>query len=375
MAYQPNEAYSPWTNGFINYRCPFPRTMGENGKEKPLPQKVEELCVLEMCKMYRRLSRMFKWKNLPDTITARYMELLIMTRGYAGIVHLNGKEYCVFGSLGGTPNWEYMPSSFIVTNPFLKLDKNEYNVYGDNKDCVIIPNNSLYMSLNPQLSVHASILTDITLTKRAAYIRYRDPDVFLAHDANAQKNVRDYLYKRENGEVDAILDKNFMFTTEMLGKEVGGRNIITQLLEAEQYQKAAMFNDFGLQLNYNMKRESITSSEAQLGEGALLPDPDDMMEMRQVAVKEWNALWGRNISVEFDSAWRNLRVTIESETAKEAAEVEKTEAEAEAIHSNGEEAEAEAIHSNGEEEETTPEEPNVEHAEEVVEESEDEKTD
>ena len=368
MAYQPNEAYSPWTNGFINYRCPFPRTMGENGKEKPLPQKVEELCVLEMCKMYRRLSRMFKWKNLPDTITARYMELLIMTRGYAGIVHLNGKEYCVFGSLGGTPNWEYMPSSFIVTNPFLKLDKNEYNVYGDNKDCVIIPNNSLYMSLNPQLSVHASILTDITLTKRAAYIRYRDPDVFITHDANAQKNVRDYLYKRENGEVDAILDKNFMFTTEMLGKEVGGRNIITQLLEAEQYQKAAMFNDFGLQLNYNMKRESITSSEAQLGEGALLPDPDDMMEMRQVAVKEWNALWGRNISVEFDSAWRNLRVTIESETAKEAAEVEKTEAEAEVIHSNGEEEETTP-------EETTPDESNVEQAEEIVEESEDEKTD
>src|SRR5699024_7339527 len=155
---------------------------------------------------------------------------------------------------------------------------------------------------------------------------------------------RDYLCKRENGEIDAILDKNFMFTTETLGKEVGGRNIITQLLEAEQYQKAAMFNDFGLQLNYNMKRESITSSEAQLGEGALLPDPDDMMEMRQAAVKEWNALWGRNISVEFDSAWRNLRVNIESEIAKEEAEVEKTKAEADKT-----EVEAETVHSNGEE--------------------------
>ena len=80
-------------------------------------------------------------------------------------------------------------------------------------------------------------------------------------------------------------------------------------------------------MNYNMKRETITSSEAQLGEGSLKPLPDDMMDMRKIACKEANELWNGdlNIEVEFASSWRDLHASIELDLRKKEAETEENE--------------------------------------------------
>ena len=80
-------------------------------------------------------------------------------------------------------------------------------------------------------------------------------------------------------------------------------------------------------MNYNMKRETITSSEAQLGEGSLKPLPDDMMDMRKIACKEANELWGGdlNIEVEFASSWRDLHASIELDLKKKEAEANENE--------------------------------------------------
>ena len=78
-------------------------------------------------------------------------------------------------------------------------------------------------------------------------------------------------------------------------------------------------------MNYNMKRESITSSEAQLGEGALLPKPDDMMDMRKMAVKDIRDVFDETWTVEFSSAWRDLHQSINLEIQLEQAEVHSSE--------------------------------------------------
>lgn len=285
--------------------------------EKDADKRKNRLVRLQMNNMLRRTVNMFKWEGLPDTIPQRVLELYCQTRGFCGIIEVKGKLYCVRGGLGGVPNYNYMPSNFIVSNPYLNLNANSYNIY-ENKNCVIIPNDSLYQGLMPLCSYHAELLAESSLTLRRLTIINRFPNLLIAPDDNTKKDIDDFLKNLENGDVSAVAAKNILKDATSVPLSNTASNIITQTLEMRQYEKAEWFNDIGLQMNYNMKRESITSSEAQLGEGALLPLPDDMLEQRRIAAKEIGDIFGVNITVDFNGAWKDLRdsIAIELEAEK-----------------------------------------------------------
>ena len=71
------------------------------------------------------------------------------------------------------------------------------------------------------------------------------------------------------------------------------------------------YNDLGLNANYNMKRESISASESDLNEDALLPFIDDMLQQRKLLAENVNAKFGTNIKVDLASSWKKIRKEIE----------------------------------------------------------------
>lgn len=283
--------------------------------------------------MILRTSQMFEWggkdwETFSKRIPQRDMELLIQTRGVGGIIYHEDYYYCVVGNVGGKPNWDYMPMQYIVANPYLKLSKS-YNIYdadGVKKDVVIIPNDTLYRGVLPILQFHSEVLTEIYLTKRLIMRNDRMPNLLVAPDNNTKLAIDAYIDDINDGEQSSIFTKSFIRDIMSLPTQQStSHNKMTQVLEMEQYQKAALFNDLGLQMNYNMKRETITSSEAQLGEGALLPLCDDMLLQRKRACEQIKELWGLEITVEFSSAWRDLRKSIETAAKVEESKVQTTE--------------------------------------------------
>ena len=97
-------------------------------------------------------------------------------------------------------------------------------------------------------------------------------------------------------------------------------NTISKLIELQQYYKASMFNDIGLNSNYNMKRETIVSAEIELNADALFPFVDDMLICRQRALEEVNKLFGTDIRVELNSSWEDLADSREVQDVLEEAE-------------------------------------------------------
>ena len=69
--------------------------------------------------------------------------------------------------------------------------------------------------------------------------------------------------------------------------------------------KASWFNELGLNANYNMKREAITSNESQLNDDMLLPLIDDMMNCRKLWIDEVNEMFGTNWSIDWASSWED----------------------------------------------------------------------
>ena len=78
-------------------------------------------------------------------------------------------------------------------------------------------------------------------------------------------------------------------------------------IETKQYLMGSWYNELGLNANYNMKREAINESEADLNEDSLLPFIDDMLEQRKILVKNLNEKFGTNIEVELSSSWKKLK--------------------------------------------------------------------
>lgn len=259
--------------------------------------------------MLNRTQSMFKWNGLPDSIPQRNLELILQCNGCAGFYRYNGNLYAFSGGLGGEPNPYYMPTIYTIANPALKLTVNAEI----DKDCVIVPNDSMYMGLLPLFSRHATSLVENELSIMVALINSRIPALISSDNDGATKSAEKYIQDIRDGKLGIIASQPFFdgIKSQPYGA-TSNTNIITNLIESEQYIKASWYNDLGLNANYNMKRESINSGESQLNDDALLPLVDDMLQCRKNAVEKINSMFDTSISVSLASAWEDNQIELEN---------------------------------------------------------------
>lgn len=252
--------------------------------------------------MFARTQSMFKYNGLPDTIPERMLELYLQTNGNVCIYKYGENVYAFTGGMGGEPDPYYRPTVYTIANPALKISKN----LEIDRECVVIPNDSLYIGLRPMFSRYASAMTETEISINIASINARIIDLISAPDERTRASAEKYLENVKAGKLGIIAENGFLdgVRSQPYGNS-NNVNGITSLIELEQYIKASWYNDLGLNANYNMKRESLNSSESQMNNDALLPLVDDMLKCRKEGVEKVNNMYGLNITVELASAWED----------------------------------------------------------------------
>lgn len=249
----------------------------------------------------RMTNQMFKWKNLPETIPERIIEGYLQMYGQICFAEHEGNYYVFFGNAGGVPNEYYEPTEFIVANPYLNLSK----AYTIGKDCVLMRNDSYYMGLIPIIERYAKQMVENDISILDAQYNMRIQSLIVATNDNARKSAELYMDRVKEGKPSIITAKGL--TDEALSTKpfatAGTSNGISQLIELHQYLKAQLLSEFGINANYNMKRERINTAESELNQDALLPIVDDMLAMRKLACKQINEMFGLDIDVEKNSTW------------------------------------------------------------------------
>lgn len=306
--------------------------------------------------MLIKTNSMFEWEGLPDTIPQEDLEIGIQTHGHMDIIEKDGQYFAVRGYTGGIYNYNYRPKYVIISNPYLLKKSMTYEIfYGDDSElkdpppttqmvndgkCVVINNDPFYMGLLPLCNLYASQYTDNLLTKRIATINMRAMYIGLAGDTDTRDDFNDFFDKLEKGDIKAVLAEGILGghhdNLTMLPFADRGHEVLTDLIEDQQYIKASWLNELGLQANYNMKRESINSNESQLNKDAVLPLVDKMLACRKKACKRVKELFGLDWSVDFSSAWKYTRQTIEQaiDSIDDTSDMKQTE-EQEVDHSDG----------------------------------------
>lgn len=251
--------------------------------------------------MLARTQSMFKYNNLPDTIPQRMLELMLQTNGNVCFAKHEDNLYVFTGGLGGVPDEYYRPTIYTVANPALKLSKN----FEIDKDCIVMLNDSMLIGLLPMFNRYASQLAENDVSLRVADINTRILSFISSSDDVTTESANKYLKDVEDGKLGVIAENELLEGIKVQPNGTSNNSIITSLIEYEQYLKASWYNELGLNANYNMKRESINSQEAQLNDDALLPLIDDMLKCRKQALEKVNEMFDTNITVELSSSWED----------------------------------------------------------------------
>lgn len=250
----------------------------------------------------RRTQQLFKWNGLPETVPSNMLELYLQLYGHCLIIEKDDNLYACFGNWGGRPDPYYIPREYVVANPYLDV----YKTYTIGEDCVLAQNDSLYIGLSSLLSRYTSMMVESDISLRLSLINARASAVISAQDDTTFDSALKFLDDMEKGRLSPITSKAFIESLAVSPYASGGRaEHMTDIIEIIQYLKASLFNDLGLQANYNMKRESINSDEAQLNDDALLPLIDDMLECRKQLCEKVNSHYGVSWSVSYGSAWED----------------------------------------------------------------------
>lgn len=242
---------------------------------------------------------MFEYEGLPDSIPQKELERLLQTTGNVFVTKVDGALYALTGGKGGEPDVYGRATLYTVANPALKLNK----TYDIQKDGVLIENDSNGESLLPLIGRYAVLHTDGLISLNTASILTRITMLISASDDKTKQSADEFLRKIQDGEFSIIGENAFFKGVNMQTAPTTNSVYITQLIELIQYYKASMYNELGLNANYNMKRERLNLGEVSMNVDVLLPYVDNMLKERQNAVEKINEMFDTEISVKLASSW------------------------------------------------------------------------
>ena len=249
--------------------------------------------------MLNRTVNMFKYHNLPDTIPAKELELLLQCHGYAVICKINGELYAVKAGLGGECDVYGNPTQAIVTVPYLNYN----DTLNIDTDCIVMNNDIMQIGLLPMYQKYCTLMNENEITMLLVTVNKRIQNFISANDDSTVQSARKFLQNVFDGKMGVIAEQRLFDSLKIAHTGTQAGMSLTELFEFEQYLKASLFNEIGLSANYNMKRERLTKSEVECNTDNLYPLPDEMLSSRREAIDKINNLFGTDILVEFSSSW------------------------------------------------------------------------
>lgn len=245
---------------------------------------------------YNRLTElsisMFEWKNLPDTIDPRFLELTLFKDGQAVFFKDEVMGYLALQNILG--------GNFDVYR--IPIERRAYAVNGyqkslDNKDSVIIYNNYL----------HTNSMLDVQMFAKRLYNLDRTIDV----NANAQKtpilitcddNERlslENMYMQYDGNTPVIKGVSGLNPNAISVLSTGAPYVADKLyqLKTQIWNEALTY--LGIS-NINItKKERLITDEVTRNQGGTIASRYSRLNARKDACKMINKMFGLNIDVDY----------------------------------------------------------------------------
>ena len=263
--------------------------------------------------MLTRTLQMFEYKGLPETIPQKELERFLQVEGYSFIAKHEGELYAFVGGLGGLQGVYGEPTEIVIANPALQFNK----TMNLKTEGVLFNSDDMQQGLIPLISKYATILNENEITMILSTINKRSNNLISVSDDNTAESAKKYLEKLEAGELGYIMENRLYDSLKNRATSENSSTKLVDLIELQQYIKASLYNELGLNSNFNMKKERLISEEVEINSNSIYPLVDNMLRCRQEAVEKINAMFETSITVEFSSSWAEGEVQDDSIEAVE----------------------------------------------------------
>ena len=261
----------------------FWRSLGKNQKDYVL--YFERLMELALS--------MFEWKNLPDTVDARFLELSLITTGSALFFKDEVMGYlCLRTTLGDPLDVYQIPTKRMA------YAQNGYRYDGDEDNSILIFNNMLHLPDILKLDKYAQILWDLDQTIKVNAHAQKTP-VLIVCDESQRVTMQQLYAKYEGNEPFIFGNKDLLNGSPITTLSTGAPYVCDKLyLLKTQYWNEAM-TLLGIPNTDMEKKERLVSTEAVNQNGATVASRSSRLYERKAACKKINDMFGLNIDVDY----------------------------------------------------------------------------
>lgn len=260
------------------------------------PESKDEIYESIFYNMALKTRDLFTYKNLPNSIPSEYYEAYLQRFGFTSVFEDEDRLVTTFGGFGGLPNEYYIPTEFIVANPYMK----KQGTLKDGEDCIVHKNTSLFSGTYQLNARYAQLLTEIELSMRVGSVNTRIPVVFNASDKDTKESVEAFYTDVGNGKQSIIMSDFLFDTLKSIPFGTTHNNYFTQYIELYQYIQSLWWSEYGIDSVNNMKREALSRSEIGANSQTTKPLIHDMLYSRQKSWEKTNALFGSSVTVELN---------------------------------------------------------------------------
>lgn len=235
---------------------------------------------------------MFDWKNLPETIDARFLELALFNDGMA--VFFKDEVMGYLGlqvMIGGRLDVYRIP---ITRTAFAQ---NGYQMKLDQSNSVIIFNNMLHTNSILDVQEMSKRLYEIQRTIDVNVIQQKTPKIITCTEN--QRLVMKNLYAQYMGNEPFIFGDKNLDLSGIKTFDTTSPYVADKLYELKtQYWNEAL-TYLGISNVNTVKKERMITDEVQRNLGGTIASRYSRLFMRQQACEQINKMFGLNISVDY----------------------------------------------------------------------------
>ncbi len=242
---------------------------------------------------------MFEWKNLPDTVDPRYLELMLFENGSCLFFKDDVLGYLTLASAntGMFDVYRIPTQRFAIAN-------NGYNAQLDNTNSVIIYNNLLHTNSVMDCEMFASDLWDIQRSLIINAKAQKTPALIKCAETERLSAIN--IYKEYDGNSPVILGTkgvdNIGFQVLKTDAPFVANDLYT--LKTQIWNEALTF--LGIS-NINVtKKERMITDEVIRNQGGVIASRYSRLEARRQACKQINDMFGLNIDCDYREDVRQL---------------------------------------------------------------------
>lgn len=235
---------------------------------------------------------MFDWKNLPNTIDARFLELALFNDGMA--VFFKDEVMGYLGlqvMIGGALDVYRIP---ITRTAFAQ---NGYQINLDPNNSVIIFNNMLHTNSILDVQEMSKRLYEIQRTIDVNVIQQKTPKIITCTEN--QRLVMKNLYAQYMGNEPFIFGDKNLDLSGIKTLDTTSPYVADKLYDLKtQYWNEAL-TYLGISNVNTIKKERMITDEVQRNLGGTIASRYSRLFMRQQACEQINRMFGLNISVDY----------------------------------------------------------------------------